>query len=410
MTAGADFAADWTETPVRFNAAHGAAVLRQAIERHPGNVRLRTLLGEELRNDERHAEALEQFLAALAIDSRTAQGWAGAAACLRKLGRQADVLALCDGGWAGDESGRYYERGRALVRLGRIAEGREDLRHAARHEYPRIFALRALLESLSRSAEGAEMLALCDGLDPPQQALALVRGYRAAALSMLGRVDEARALVDLERCVLRYRFEPPAELGGLDQVNRRLADAILADAPAARLHDDVDINYRTHLRVDAEMRALRDFIRTSMRDYIVQTQALRAAAGMQSVPRTASLGFGTVVLRRKGHNGQHLHPIGYLSTVYHVLVPPMPDAQLHSGALVLGPCDKLAGGHRASWGERYIRAEAGWLTIFPSHVFHDVVPTQSPEPRVAVISDLNPNRGNLSARDARQLEAEEERD
>lgn len=386
----------WTDEPLRAAPADGAVVLQQAIARHPDNGRLRVMLGIEQRDAGDHAAALELFQQAVRLDPSLRAAWAGAGFCLRKLGRLDELLAWCEGAWAGDAAGRAFERGRALIRLGRVGAGQEALREAARGEYPRTQALRTLLESLARAGDAPAIIEACD-LEPRQCDLALVRGYRALAFSMLGRVDAARAIVDLERCVMRYRFDPPAALGGVDAVNQRLGDAILADPPAAVAEQGTALNYRPRLPANADVGALRDFIRSSMRDYLARTDTLGAAA-MPDVPHAASLSFGTVVLRHSGRNRQHLHPIGYLSSVYHVRVPPAATGEdPDRGALVLGPCDELAGGHRACWGTRHVAAAEGWLTIFPSHIFHDVVPTQSGDPRISIISDLNPRRGTLIA-------------
>lgn len=406
-----DATAHWIESRTEFAPAHRSALLRQAVSRQPRNAELQLGLGDELLGAARHGEALDAFRTALVLQPHLASAWSGTATCLRKLGRLSEVLALCDSSWAGDASDRHYQRGRALIRLGRVAEGQDELRRAVKGEYPRLLALRALLESLARSGDAAGVIALCGSLAPRQRALALARGYRAAALSMIGLSQEALALVDLDQGVRRYRFDPPPELGSVDAVNQSLATAILADVPVTRAQEDVDINPRPHLRVEAEIRALRDFIRMSLSDYLDRTEGPRRAAGMPPAPRHGRLGFGTVVLRRQGRNGQHLHPGGYLSTVYHVQAPSAEDGETgHAGALVLGPCDTLTGGHRACWGSRYIPAAPGWLTIFPSHFFHDVVPTGAPQPRVTIVSDLNPDRGGLSVQANAKMEMDEDMD
>lgn len=388
---------DWTDEPLRAAPADGALVLQQAIARHPKNARLRLMLGIERRDAGDHAAALDLFQEAVRLDPTLRVAWAGAGFCLRKLGRLDELLAWCEGAWAGDHAGRAFERGRALIRLGRVGAGQDALQQAARGEYPRTQALRTMLESLARAGDARAILEACD-LDPRQCDLALVRGYRALAFSMLGQVDAARAIVDLERSVIRYRFDPPTALGGVDAVNQRLGDAILAGPPAAVAEQGADLNYRPQLPANADIRALRDFIRSSMRDYLARTDTVRAAAAMPDVPHAALLSFGTVVLRHSGRNRQHLHPIGYLSSVYHVRIPPpAPGEDSDRGALVLGPCDELGGGHRACWGTRHVPAVEGWLTIFPSHIFHDVVPTQSGDPRISIISDLNPRRGTQIA-------------
>ena len=51
-------------------------------------------------------------------------------------------------------------------------------------------------------------------------------GYRGIALSRVGRLDEARSLVDLERYPARVTFEPPAEFGGIERFNSLLANEI----------------------------------------------------------------------------------------------------------------------------------------------------------------------------------------
>ena len=56
----------------------------------------------------------------------------------------------------------------------------------------------------------------------------------------------------------------------------------------------------------------------------------------------------------------------------------------------VGCCEKLTGGHRAAWGTRYVKPEPGMLVVFPAHMFHDVVPTQSDAQRIAIGLDAKP--------------------
>jgi hypothetical protein len=58
---------------------------------------------------------------------------------------------------------------------------------------------------------------------------------------------------------------------------------------------------------------------------------------------------------------------------------------------LLGCCDEYTRGHAPVWGTRRIKPEPGVLLIFPSHIFHDVVPTGSDEPRISVVADLKPS-------------------
>jgi hypothetical protein len=89
---------------------------------------------------------------------------------------------------------------------------------------------------------------------------------------------------------------------------------------------------------------------------------------------------GNVVRTEEGHHA-HLHKFGYISGVYHVSVPSDTRGDDRSGALVLGTCD-LSDGYVPCWGRRDIKP------VFPSHIFHSVVPTQTEQPRIAVPFDL----------------------
>jgi hypothetical protein len=55
-----------------------------------------------------------------------------------------------------------------------------------------------------------------------------------------------------------------------------------------------------------------------------------------------------------------------------------------------GACDQRAQGHAACWGERRVKPVEGWIAIFPSHVFHDVIPPLTREPRISVPMDMEP--------------------
>ena len=383
----------WIESWPKFDLERRSQVLRDALAQRSEDARLHIMCGEAFSEAKRYEEALRHFETAVRQAPELAAGWSGKATSLRKLGRPAEVIALCDN-WRGNVADREFHRGRALIRLGEAAAGEAVLRRLVRVERRQGGALRALLESLARAGDGAEILATLEQIDGEQRATALARAYRAAALSMLGRTDEACTLVDLGQCVGRYRFRPSAGLGSTEEFNDRLANIILAATPPDQTGNDAVLNYQAPLSPGPEIRALRTFFRDSVVDYLQRNEVVLAAANMPPAPRRADLSLGTVVLRRGARNGQHIHPISHVSAVYHVRVPDRAAGNNpHDGALVLGPCDLLTGGHRACWGERYVEASGGWLTIFPSHVFHDVMPTHRDAPRISVVSDVIPKLG-----------------
>jgi hypothetical protein len=216
-----------------------------------------------------------------------------------------------------------------------------------------------------------------------------VRGYRAIALSRVGRLDEARNLVDLERYPARFAFEPPAEFGGLERFNLLLADEILRN-PGLR-HTSYGF-YRTEQLAILGARAfpvLSKFLRSAIEDYIAKF----VQRGLDVIlppppPRGFLYSAGNVVRGEEGHHA-HLHKFAYISGVYHVSVPSdVLQFNDRSGALVLGPFDGLTDGYVPCWGKRDIKPVPGVATIFPSHIFHSVVPTRTEQPRISIPFDL----------------------
>lgn len=76
--------------------------------------------------------------------------------------------------------------------------------------------------------------------------------------------------------------------------------------------------------------------------------------------------------------------------MYQVGVPALRDSADPAGALSLGGCDEIAPGHWPCRGGLIVAPVAGWLVLFPSHVFHDVAPTLSDLPRISIDADMNP--------------------
>ena len=335
-------------------------------------------------------EAIADFSAAMAIDPN-ADHVVQIAICELRAGRPEAALRTCDSHAPDDASPVWnLQRGRALLRLGRIAEGQAELKRALRADDPGFSALRSILPSYGRTGDGGALLAFCDSLEPRHSQTAAARGYRAVALSLLGRKPEALDLVDLDRCIVRVPFQPSVEFDGIEPFNRALADEIIAAAPesaGAERH----VDYLIPPRPDPARTALMVFVRQQVEDYIARIPERGLDAALPVVPLTAELSSGSVVLRGDAGQAEHIHPIGYLSCVYHVTVPDTVTAAGDGrGALSVGGCASHFAGHQALWGTRTIIPEPGWLTLVPSHVFHAVLPTRSGQPRITVPSDVRP--------------------
>jgi hypothetical protein len=276
--------------------------------------------------------------------------------------------------------------------LRRPADARDAFWSAVKSNGTHIPALRALLAPMAREPDGEGLLDFCDALPQSSKDTALVRAHRAIALSRIGRIAEALQIVDLERHVACVPFDPPAQFGAIGQFNRQLSDDILADrAPAKPASEGFDYNPAPQFRRSENFLALREFIKSTIDDFLSEAPRRGLDAVMPPPPTEGSLYQSSTVLRGEGHNGEHVHGNAYVSSVYHVLVPEsVSSADDNRGALALGVCASYTGGYTPCWGARYIKPVAGSLVIFPSHIFHDVVPSRTQMPRIAVAADLQP--------------------
>ncbi|MGN6573184.1 MAG: putative 2OG-Fe(II) oxygenase [Pseudolabrys sp.] len=359
---------------------------RAAVEQRPDKPLLKAQLGTLLWRTGEFSSAIEALEDAAAHDPAGFRNWGPLADSYLELGRFTDVLAIARRLQDREPIASVETaRGIALQKLGQFKESRAALTRAISLGPQNLDPHRALLRMIVQRADGAELLDACDAMPAAVQNLALVTGHRALAFSMLGRAD-AGSLVDIYKQVMRVRFEPPAEFGGIERFNRTLADEILSDADARPPDRSRDINYKDDLFRTPAKQALHDFVRDAVDSYIREMPRLGT---LPPPPPSGLLRGAHVVLRHSGRNGQHLHPPGYVSTIYYVSVPAL-DPDSNRGALILGCCDQYAKGHAAIWGLRHIKPEPGVLLIFPSHIFHDVMPTGSSEPRISVVADLIP--------------------
>lgn len=373
------------------------ALARAAADRDPNDPYVIQRLGEALKKNNEYGEAAELFESVLRRSPETFSSWALLAHCYSFLGRMDEALAMCR---RGEEKGPtvdlYCERARALSRQNRPDEVQAVLLAALELDNERPGLLALVLSPLAKSADGGRLLAVCDALPEPYRLGSLARAHRAIAFSRLGRTDEARRMMDVARYVSIVPFEPPSEFGSLEKFNATLSNDILTELPApSRIRDGVNIDYDQDLHRSETFHVLRQFVAKEIVAYLDRSAATGFAEIMPRRPEEGSFWGASTVLSGTGRNGQHVHPRGYLSTVYYASIPSdLGDPSDTRGSLVLGPCDHYTRGYEACWDTRYIKPRAGWLVIFPSHIYHDVVPTQSKAVRISVPADLVPSYGH----------------
>lgn len=365
------------------------ALLDRAIAARPDNPQLHAKLGAALLAGRKPRDAVAAFERALTLDAQTFGDWALLAQAHLDSGQAEAALAVCSRGEAQSPSAAVrYCRALALRKLDRRAESDAALHQAA--QLGSIGALKRLLKALAVERGGGALLALCDSQAANGKSATLVRAYRVIALSRLGRDAEANALVDLERHVARVPLAPC--FGDALDINRQLEEETLADrTPSPVTREDFAINYSPRFERSRAFLALRAFMSDAIERFIGEFPARGLDRVMPPPPDAGMLGGATVVLRGPARNGQHIHSDAYVSAVYYAAVPlSVQSASDRRGALELGRCDNHTGGYMPCWGTRYLKPEPGMLVLFPSHIFHDVVPSLTDEPRISIAADLKP--------------------
>lgn len=364
-----------------------APALRAMVAARPDSVPLKLRLGDVLVRDREFADAADILAAALAQDADGFDGWTNLVLAYRLSDRPGAALAAAEqGARVRPSAALTIEHGRVLRALDAPDAAEAMFRTAAEAEP--VAAHGEILRLLALAPDGARLLAACDAAQARIGDTALVRAHRALAHSRMGEVAAARQLIDVERHVVRQPVAAPEGHGDIAAFNAALAAEILrvgaSDGP-------VSLRYLSPLERQPLLAVLLGAIRAAMQDYVADLAIPGLAGVMPPPPARGTLFYGNTVLRGRGVNGAHIHGNGYVSAVYHVAVPDsVAAANDDRGALALGPLGHLAPDHTPCWGTRLIRPEPGWLTLFPSHMFHDVVPSLDPAPRISVAADLLP--------------------
>ena len=353
----------------------------KSVARCPHDAARHTKLGNILMALEKYADAAAAFERAEALGSSDFREFDRLAGCYIRLKQPDAALEVCERGNEVMPNCAKLQavRGIALRQLGRETEARAAFLEALALS-PDVFeAAECLLLPLAADPDGGRLLALCEEFPSSYSNSTVVRGCRAIALSRLGRVDEARSLVDLEKYPARVTFEPPAEFGGIEHFNALLADEIFRN-PGLRHTSDYGFSRTEQLAIlgARAFPVLAKFLRSTIENYIAEFVDRGLDVILPPPPREGFLYSAGNVVRAEEDHSAHLHKYAYISGVYHVSAPP------NAGALVVGPF----AGYVPCWGSRDIEPVPGVATLLPSHIFHSVVPTRSEQPRIAVPFDL----------------------
>ena len=111
------------------------------------------------------------------------------------------------------------------------------------------------------------------------------------------------------------------------------------------------------------------------------------ALGRRATESYRFSGAWSVSLRPGGRHVDHLHPMGWISSAMHIVVPAAVDrgreGWLTFGEPGLPTIPKLDA-------EYFVKPQAGRLVLFPSYMWHGTVPFGGEEPRLSVAFDVLP--------------------
>jgi tetratricopeptide (TPR) repeat protein len=240
----------------------------------------------------------------------------------------------------------------------------------------------------------ASLLAFCEARLAEDPASTAAIFYKVLALARLGRSEEARAVMSLDRHVAICDLPPPAEYGDGEKFRQLLAEEICRNptlGPDPRGKATRDGGQTRHLRQpDAvAIEALIKQIKCAVQDYEQQLAASDTGFA-QGRPKVARLNIWAVVTGKDGRQKAHLHPAGWLSGVYYVAAPRPDGAGRYRGPLILGALDPQAHGVDPPWQTREIEPVPGRLVLFPSYVPHATQPSGVEGARISIAFDVVP--------------------
>ncbi len=264
-------------------------------------------------------------------------------------------------------------------------------------------AIECLGREARRDGTPEIMLPVC------QEALRRMPGHAgaryelAAALARLGRIREARQLIDLEQFVSVTTLAPPPPYADAASFEAALARAI-ADNPTLKPDPPGKATrggFQTAINLAHEggsgggsgaLTLLLERIREAVEAFADGLPTGSSDPFVQARPEAAALDAWAVVYPGDGRQSAHIHGGGWLSGVYYVSVPPPQPEDPRGGCLVLGGEIDADDAGEPPWGRRLIRPAAGQLILFPSHVPHATVATRARAPRICIAFDIAPVR------------------
>ena len=218
--------------------------------------------------------------------------------------------------------------------------------------------------------------------------------YEATAARLSGR-PRYEELYDYERFVQAFELEPPRGYRTIHELNNELG-ARLDSRHLLEAHPlDQSLRHGTQTPrdllhdPDPVIQAFVGALAEPLVDYCSRLGSdpdHPFCARNRGSARLA--GCWSVRLRQGGYHVNHVHPAGWISSVYYVTVPAeVEDARSRSGWIRFGePRMPTSGAGPA----HSVQPRAGMLLLFPSYMWHGTTPLRGEAPRLTLAFDALP--------------------
>jgi len=392
------------EPPRMFSVKEELAVNRAAVGRKPLSRELRYRLAHNLFTLDQFDESIDilraldregddfripHMLSAALMARETLEDTQGA---IRAALRAVDLANS-----EGERSRALASLGKAQLRIEKLDAGRKSLSDALKANIHNKDAYKrlAMLDFAVGRTEAA--LEFANDLVGRGITHARVLGVLPLAYAKLGRIEQAREAIGLDRHMHKAVLPPPPGWDSIEAFNRDLAQELLAH-PGIR-YERYGVASANSWRIDEPCLArskLMPLLQRLLQDAVgAHVSGLAAATDpwMRGRRPSGVLHHWSVITDGDGFEEWHVHQNGWLSGAYYVDVPDfIVDGEGPGGCIGFGLPEGIVGdGPHEAFGTRLYRPRSGLMMLFPSHAFHRTYAHRGDQRRICVAFDIAPH-------------------
>jgi len=268
----------------------------------------------------------------------------------------------------------------------------EDLERVAAVAPTLFTVILAYAHSVRMGGDPKQLLTACNAALARKSNHTGALHYKALALSMLGRGEEARDIIGLDDFVSLARLPPRVD----QHESGRFLDAVageilqnptLVPDPYQKATRD---GLQTRVLMQADNKAMPIFLRhiRSAVDHYLAALPKGSHPFSTTPPSRVRLNPWAVVYPQDGRQASHFHARGWISGVAYVTAPRNAGESRYHGPLVLGESDSKQLPVPAPWGTREIEPVPGRIVLFPSFIPHATRPSGVAAKRICVAFDV----------------------